>query len=360
MEPSNRSADIRSNRPASRAAITVLMSCYNCETTVGAAVESILTQSYRDFRLVIYDDGSTDGTATALKCYDDPRIDLRLLSENRGLSQNLHEGLIEAETPYIARMDSDDIALPERLADQIEFLESHPSVDVLGTNVLFFTEKGDKFLGIQPEHHEEIAISLFFDFTMLHPTIMMRTSALSERNWNYNPRFIYSQDFDLWSRMIPEHRFYNLQKPLLLLREHPRKISRAKRSKQQRFTTLIRARQIRRVRPDATLNEVLTFSAAARGDLPKNAEALDRLQSCLLRLIEGNEITKVYEPHSFNSAAANLMDEICRQMLRAGKIAGSRYLVSPLRKHAVSHTVKSQLKFAGLCGIALLKRRIFV
>lgn len=336
------------------ASVTVLMSSYNSAHTLSEAVDSILGQTHRDLRLVVYDDASTDGTAELLRRYDDPRLDVRNLSQNRGLTRNLAEGVAECQTPYIARMDADDIAMPERLAEQVAYLEAHSDIDVLGTNVIFFDDCGRQAFGRQPEHHDDIALALFFNFTMMHPTIMMRRTALLDGDFNYDPHFLYSQDFDLWSRMIPSHRFANLQKPLLQLREHPNKISRARRTDQQRFTTEIRARQALRVLPDLSGKDIELFAAAARGEIPGSKYDLASLEDTLLKLIKGNAAHQVYDPDKFAAAAAVLFRDTCRRMLHLGNTAGARYLRSPLRPVAPDESLRPKVSFLALCGLAAL------
>lgn len=333
------------------------MSCFNSEATVGQAVDSVLAQSCADFRFVIYDDASSDGTAEILKAYRDPRIDLHLLPHNRGLSSNLHEGVAQATTPFIARIDADDIALPERLEEQLGFMKARPEIDVLGSDVYFFRDDGRDVLGRQPESHEEIAAALFFGFTMLHPTVMLRRSALLQGSWNYNPRFRYSQDFDLWARMIAYHRFANLPKPLMRLRHHSGQISQAKRRRQQRFSSLIRARQILHVLPDAQRHEIQALTKAARGDMLQGAGEVEQLEKVLLRVIKGNEKRGVYEAQSFGRAAADLFERRCRDMLHAGDAAGGRCVRSPLRTLAPARSFKSHLKLLALCGLAMTKGR---
>lgn len=334
--------------------VTIIMSAYNSGLTLKQAVDSILAQTHHDFRLVVYDDASTDDTADILRGYDDPRVDARYLTANRGLTRNLALGVAEADTPYIARMDADDIAAPDRLAAQVSYLESHPEIDVLGTNVVFFDDEGHESIGIQPEHHCEIALELFFGFTMMHPTIMMRRSALVAGEFNYDPHFRYSQDFDLWSRMVPHHGFANLQRPLLRLREHPRKVSRAHRSEQQLFTTEIRARQIRRVMPRATDLEIEVFSAAARGDLPMDRTELVRLEEILVRLIAANSDRAVYSVVDFEAAAAGFFRRICRSMLHESRTGGAHYLCSSLRAKAPAEPLRTTLSFLALAGLATL------
>ena len=144
--------------------VTILMSVYNGSAYLSQAIDSIINQTFGDFEFVIYDDASTDDSYDIIRCYEDPRIVIRRNSENKGLTKNLSEGIFKSESAYIARMDADDIAHPDRLRRQVEYLDSHSDIDVLGTNVVFFDEK-NKFIGRQPESHDEIAVYLFFGFT---------------------------------------------------------------------------------------------------------------------------------------------------------------------------------------------------
>lgn len=336
--------------------VTVVMSAYNSEATIAEAVESILVQTFKDFVFVVYDDASTDGSCAILRRYGDPRLDVRVLAKNRGLSANLAEGVVGAESDYIARMDADDIALPERLAEQVAHLDAHLEIDVLGTNVIFFDDHGHEFLGVQPGDHEAIALTLFFGFTMMHPTIMMRTAALRRSGSNYDPQFTYSQDFDLWSRMLPAHRFANLQRPLLKMREHPRKISRTKRSTQQMFTNEIRARQVSRVLPDATQEELAIFCAATRGDGVGGVRELAHLEKFLCRLIDANRQVSAFPPAGFARAAALLFRSVCRTLLIANDPTGALYWRSPLRRMGPPMTPREWTVMAGRSARAMLAR----
>ena len=311
--------------------VTVLMSVYNGSSYLAPAIESILAQTFRDFTFVIYEDASTDESARILSSYADSRMDLRVNRENRGLTRNLIDGVQRARSDYIARMDADDIAHPERLAAQVIYLDRYRDIDVLGTNVMFFNEDTEE-LGRQPEHHDEIALELFFGFTMMHPTIMLRRDALVRAGLNYDPAFIYSQDFDLWTRMLPGHRFANLQTPLLRLREHSNKISRSKRDAQQSFTEIIRRRMLSRICPDIGEVELEVFGRATRGDLIDTENGLKTLEALLLRLIGANHRKLMYAPPAFEQRAAGFFRETCRQALVARRPAGAIFWRSELRR----------------------------
>jgi len=113
--------------------VTVLMPVYNGEKYLNEAIDSILGQTFKDFKFLIINDGSTDGTADILKSYKDSRIKVTNNEKNIGLTKSLNKGLKMAKSEYIARMDADDISLPTRLQKQVEFMDSHPKVGVCGT-----------------------------------------------------------------------------------------------------------------------------------------------------------------------------------------------------------------------------------
>ena len=181
----------------------------------------------------------------------------------------------------------------------------------------------------------------------------MRRSALVSGQFNYDTDFRYSQDFDLWTRMIPTLRFANLQKPLLRLREHPLKVSRAKQTEQQKFTNVIRERQINRLLTKVSDSELNVFAFAARGEFSECGEDLGVLESLLLQLIEANELRRIYPPVKFGSAAGSFFRDACRASLRSGQIGGARYLRSPLRFQAPPQSLRQRVTLLGLLGLAL-------
>lgn len=226
--------------------ISVLMAVYNGERYLGQAIESILRQSFGDFEFVIMDDASTDGTSSILKKYAlaDNRIRLIRNEKNLGLSKSLNRGLEQAIGTYIARMDADDIARPERLATQLAWLKAHPEILVLGSAVQMIDENGCQLATNPPPCTSiEMRWTSFYgqQFVVCHPSVMIRRE-LFER-FGFYAEIPTSQDLELWGRLMYENPYpiANLDQVLLDYRVHSKAIS-TKQSELQ-FQTSNRVRQ---------------------------------------------------------------------------------------------------------------------
>lgn len=195
------------------------MSVYNGEEYLAEAIESILNQTYVDFEFIIINDGSTDAAAEIIHSYDDPRIRSREQS-NIGLTPSLNRGIALARGEYMARMDDDDLSLPERLARQVAFLGAHPEVGVLGTSCRIVDELNDREWEHQvPVSDEELRRHLVRGNPFVHTSVMVRMSAL-EAVGGYDEAFPYSQDYELWVRLAGCTRLANLPEALVVRRLH--------------------------------------------------------------------------------------------------------------------------------------------
>lgn len=198
------------------------MPVYNAQRYVGEAVRSIVAQTWRNWELIVIDDGSTDRSSEILRDWAarDPRI--RLISRpNTGYLRALNEGLSLAQGEFIARMDADDVSHCERLERQIAFLESHPDCVAVGSALLRIDADGDVLCEEpMPETHEDIEARLFNGLGALgHPAVTMRRSALIEVG-GYRDAYYGAEDHDLWLRLAERGRLANLREALLKSRVH--------------------------------------------------------------------------------------------------------------------------------------------
>jgi glycosyltransferase involved in cell wall biosynthesis len=204
-------------------AVTVLMPVYNAERYVAEAVQSILDQTFRDFELLIIDDGSTDRSPEILGEYARRDGRLRLVRrENRGLVATLNELIGLAQGELIARMDADDLALPRRFERQVAFLRAHPEVVVVGSRVVAVDPDGDELFEMCSEQtHEEIDAAHLKGIggILCHPAVIMRADAVRSVG-GYRTEFHLSEDLDLWLRLAEVGRLHNIQETLLKYRQH--------------------------------------------------------------------------------------------------------------------------------------------
>ena len=201
-----------------RPKVSVVMAVYNGEKYLREAIESILGQTLADLEFIIVDDGSTDRSAEIVKSYDDPRIRLLVNGSNLGLMRSLNRGLDAARGEYIARMDCDDVSLPERLARQVAFMDSRPEVVASGTWATDMDAEGRVIGPRQMPVGERMDYEFWKPSPLIHPSAIIRASQLGETR--YDPEAPHAEDYELWLRLKKRHRIDNLPEYLLLYRIH--------------------------------------------------------------------------------------------------------------------------------------------
>lgn len=202
--------------------VTVLMPVYNGAKYLREAIESILNQTFSDFEFLIMNDGSTDESVTIINSYHDPRICLAHNERNLGLIHTLNRGMERAGGEYIARMDCDDISLPDRLSKQVALMERHPEIGVCGTWIQYFMGRDDIIR--LPVNHHEIKASLPTVCPIAHPTAMLRTSLVKNNGLYYSHDYPHAEDYEMWFRAAEITHLANIPEILLKYRIHPGQI----------------------------------------------------------------------------------------------------------------------------------------
>ena len=201
--------------------VSVVMSVFNGEAFLREAVESILAQTFTDFEFIIVDDGSTDRTAEILSDYAkrDNRVCV-VTQENRGRAESLNRGIDLARAPLLARMDADDISLPHRLKEQVDFLNSHPEVGLLGGAYSQMDPTGRIFGTVRaPLDDSEIRTRMLQENPMCHPAVVMRRDT-ALRSDGYRKALLDVDDYDLWLRVAERTQLANLDTVVLQYRIH--------------------------------------------------------------------------------------------------------------------------------------------
>lgn len=278
-------------------AISVVMStCNTPEDYLREAIESILNQTFSDFELIIIDDGSTGNDCDIVRSYDDSRIVLLPNGENRGLPFSLNRGISAARGKYIARMDSDDVALPRRLEEQFKYMEAHPDTAMTGTLAWRFGDQQGLAGSIVPD--ADMACLQLFKCRIVHPSVMLRRSFLEEHGLRYNEEFRRSQDYELWSRVQEHGKIEIIPQILMKYRFHARQASTAFVHEQRMFGCRIYQRLMRSVGIDLTEQEYDLHYCLVNAKPAEDVQALIRWAE---KLREANARCGRFAPRAFNA-----------------------------------------------------------
>ncbi len=177
------------------------MPVYNGESFLQVTIESLLGQTYTDYELLIVDDGSTDKSQEIIKRFSDPRIRVLTNPQRLKLSGALNRGIQESSGMYIARMDADDIALPDRLGKQVEFLDANGHIGLCGTWIKRFGTGGggvEKYFTAS----DQVKAYALFDCPFAHPSVMFRKDLFVRYGLRYDGSFYPTEDYELWARAL--------------------------------------------------------------------------------------------------------------------------------------------------------------
>ena len=273
------------------------MPVYNGATYLNEAIESILNQTISDFEFLIIDDCSTDQSINQVKSYNDPRIKLFVNKKNMGQSKTLNEGLNLAKGKYIARMDQDDISMPERLERQSKFMKDNPDVDVVGT-WLQLMGKYDEILELETKS-EDIKMNLLTNENLAHPSVMIRKRVLEKYNFIYDTSYNVAQDYDLWVRMFDFCSFANIPEALIKYRMHDNQNSKIMEKHNHTETNTILKSLLKKIGVQTNDSSLIIYKKVFYG------YDIETLYVCevfkyLRKLRSSNLRKKIFEPVIFN------------------------------------------------------------
>ncbi len=200
--------------------VSIIMPVYKTAPYLREAMDSMLSQTFEDFELIILDDCSPDNAEEILDTYTDPRIVRYKGEKNVGLSNILNIGIGMAQGKYIARMDSDDLSMPDRLQIQVNYLESHPEIDLVSVGMQLFGAKEE--IWVREPNPEKVKIIALFHSPILHASSMWRRERFEENGLRFRQEMVPSEDYDLWTRaLVKGLKLMNLRQVLYKYRIHP-------------------------------------------------------------------------------------------------------------------------------------------
>ena len=203
--------------------VTVLMPVYNGEQYLNEAIDSVLNQTFTDFEFLIINDGSSDKSREIILSYNDERIRLVDNPENLKLIATLNKGIELANGEYIARMDADDIMLPERLAIQVNFMNKNEDVAVCGSWIKYFGAKN--YIRKYKKTDKDICENMILASPIAHPTAIIRKKTLTKNKIKYRKEYIHAEDYYFWYEISKHGKLANIQQVLLNYRSTAEQIT---------------------------------------------------------------------------------------------------------------------------------------
>ena len=196
------------------------MPVHNTAPYLREAMDSMLSQTFTDFELIVLNDCSPDNAEEILDTYDDPRIVRYRGERNVGLANVLNVGIDMARSKYIARMDSDDISLPNRLQVQVDYLESHPEIDLVSVAMQLFGAKEEVW--VRERNPEKVKVNALFQSPVLHASSVWRKGSFERNGLRFRQEMVPAEDYDLWTRaLVKGLKLVNLPDVLYRYRMHP-------------------------------------------------------------------------------------------------------------------------------------------
>lgn len=239
--------------------VSVLLSVYNGQNHLKQCIESVLNQSYQEFEFIIIDDNSNDNSAQIIKSYQDDRIFFVQNDENIGLTKSLNKALSLAKGKYIARIDHDDIYLKNKLQKQIDFVTKNPQCKILFTDVIKIDEFGNELpCYSRIKTPEDIYYHMHFINPVIHPTVMIEKSVIISVG-GYDEDFKFAQDYELWSRLLYQYKFFKLNEPLLKYRVNSKQISKNYLEKQKYYAEKVFIKMMNSIGIEEINEKVLYF-----------------------------------------------------------------------------------------------------
>lgn len=245
-----------------RPVVSVLLAVRDGGAWLAESHASIQKQTLCGWELVVVDDGSADATGATLAAAAAADARVRVFRQEKlGLVVALNRAAREARGEYLARMDADDRAHPERLARQVSFLDAHPEIGVLGTAIRRFGAA--RGIWRLPEDDASLRAALLFETPFAHPTVMMRRAVWVAEGEGYREDFRAAEDIDLWERLAPYARFANLPDVLLEYRVHPGQVTCVATDSMARNGARVRQRWLQRLGIEPTDAEMARHEAIA-------------------------------------------------------------------------------------------------
>lgn len=277
--------------------LVVLIPVYNAMPYLNEALQSLLDQSFVDADFLFVDDRSTDGSAELIDSCEDPRVHLVRRKENGGIVHALNTGIDLVAHKYVGRMDADDISFKHRFLRQIEHLEAHPEIDVLGCHTTNFGVESPTWK--HPLEHDRIKASFLFGNAYPHPTIVARSKVFEMEK--YRDEVVYMEDYDLWLRVVQKFQMASLPDQLYGYRRHEDAVTvSSKGTRHERLQEMIKI-PMSWLGLDPSKEELCLLSGDLNALQGGVANHLHTYHDLLRNIRKANEEKRVFQSHALEN-----------------------------------------------------------
>ena len=305
------------------------MPVFNCAKYLSSSIRSILRQTFRDFQLVIIDDGSEDGGQDIIRGFQDPRIQLIQNQSNLGVAATLNKGLALSESEYIVRMDADDISKNNRLTCQLEAMEKDAGLDICGSWVKMITDNERSQVIRYPTKSSAIKPYILFNNPLAHPAVILRKSSLDRHDLRYDERIGAGQDYEFWSRCSDSCCIRNIPEVLLYWHRHSQGVTNRESGKSNNTAMSVQKREL--------IKLGITCDARRLKEHRKigqcyNTQSIEQLEDALIwlnRIIIANNLRKQYDEKSLLQIIAMIWLQLCANSSANSIAVIRKYLSAP-------------------------------
>lgn len=250
--------------PKRKPLVSIILPIHNVELYIKDCLDSIFKQTWENFELIIIDDGSTDNSQLVIKRYNDERLKYVKNEVNKGIVFSLNKGISLAKGKYIARIDGDDMMHKIRLEKQVQYLEMHPNIVIVGS-WHYVINDSNEIIGLKeyPVHDQEIKLLKFFMNPFSHPSLMMRKDIFKKNV--YSDKFSYCEDYELWMKISDQFHVANIPECLTFFRVHGVNSDNEYLKKQKEATLELLSSTLNEYGLDHSMEELIILAAIVSG-----------------------------------------------------------------------------------------------
>lgn len=309
--------------------VSVVMPVYKGDDYLSEAVDSILNQTFSDFEFIIICDNPTEKTEDMLNKYrqEDSRMKI-YYQERQGLVNSLNRGFSLAQGEYIARMDADDISLPDRLEKQVKFMTENLEIGICGAWIKRIGQP-PSYVWKVPCDYESIKSRMLFEPVIAHPSIIARKEIFLKKELAYMQDETYAEDYGLWVRAAKEIKLANMPEILMYYRIHT---STSNKEKQRIVANNIRFAQIKELGINPTKEELEIHEALSYYEVGLSRKLIPEVSSWLEKLLNANCIMKIYPEPAFSATLAYYWYHACNSSTYLGLESWNLFNESKLSK----------------------------